>query len=393
MGTSVSQMLNDAEALCNNGDFVDAISKYRSVIDIDPENATSWYCLGVLYHRTGSNEKSVEAFEKSDRIYPNHPPTLANLAYLLEKKDPGSASEYANAAMVHIDDDEKLEKISDTPKSPDEPERIFVEARHVENQNLQDGEFSNLIEYSSQNRFEEARGLTSTGDHSRAVAIWKGLLEDSPNSPEVWRGLGEALYSAGYEDRAKQCMDRAQSMETEQSNIAPTSIDEEDKSDESLILAVEEVKSSLSDEPSHGDMEDAIGWYNMGINLLNDGKNDDAISSFEKAIGGSPASAIELKVKAHNGRGNALYNSGRYPESVVAYHTAIGLDPNSVSGRTLFNMASSYAAVEMFDDAIKCFSQALERGLDKSDTELCEKQISRCRLLSREQSKRQSRVN
>ena len=100
---------------------------------------------------------------------------------------------------------------------------------------------------------------------------------------------------------------------------------------------------------------------------------------------------IELKVKAQNGRGNALYNSGRYPESVVAYHTAIGMDPNSVSGRTLFNMGSSYAAVEMFDDAIKCFTQALERGLDKQDSELCEKQISRCRLLSREQAKRQSR--
>jgi hypothetical protein len=55
-------------------------------------------------------------------------------------------------------------------------------------------------------------------------------------------------------------------------------------------------------------------------------------------------------------------------------------------------MGSSYAAVEMFDDAIKCFSQALERGLEKQETELCEKQISRCRLLSREQAKRQSRI-
>ena len=131
--------------------------------------------------------------------------------------------------------------------------------------------------------------------------------------------------------------------------------------------------------------------YNMGINLLGEGKNDEALSSFEKAIGGCPPSELELKVKAQNGRGNALYNSGRFSESVVAYHTAIGMDPHSVSGRTLFNMGSSYAAVEMFDDAIKCFTQALERGLDKEEAELCEKQISRCRLLSREQAKRQAR--
>ena len=55
-------------------------------------------------------------------------------------------------------------------------------------------------------------------------------------------------------------------------------------------------------------------------------------------------------------------------------YTAIGLDPKSVSGRTLFNiLGSSYAAVEMFNDAIKCFTQALEMGLEKSEVELCTK--------------------
>ena len=142
-----------------------------------------------------------------------------------------------------------------------------------------------------------------------------------------------------------------------------------------------------------GDLEEAAGWYNMGINLLTEGKNDEAISSFEKAIGGCPRDETSLKVKAQNGRGNALYNSGRYSESIVAYHTAISMDPESVSGRTLFNMGSSYAAVEMFDDAVKCFSQALERGLEKDEVEVCEKHISRCRMLSREQAKRQSRLS
>ena len=161
---------------------------------------------------------------------------------------------------------------------------------------------------------------------------------------------------------------------------------------EALILAVEDVQSVEAETHSRGDLDDAVSWYNMGINLLGEGKNDEALSSFEKAIGGCPPSEIELKVKAQNGRGNALYNSGRFSESVVAYHTAIGMDPQSVTGRTLFNMGSSYAAVEMFDDAIKCFTQAIERGLEKQESELCEKQISRCRLLSREQAKRQSRA-
>ena len=160
--------------------------------------------------------------------------------------------------------------------------------------------------------------------------------------------------------------------------------------DELFLIAADEVRSIPVVE-ERGSLDDSLGWYNMGINLLNEGKNDEALSSFEKAIGGCPSSEVELRVKAQNGRGNALYNEGRYPESIIAYHTAIGLDPKSVSGRTLFNMGSSYAAVEMFDDAIKCFSQSLERGLDESEAELCEKQISRCRVLAREQAKRQAR--
>jgi tetratricopeptide (TPR) repeat protein len=160
--------------------------------------------------------------------------------------------------------------------------------------------------------------------------------------------------------------------------------------DDLLLIAADEVRSIPVVE-ERGSLDDSLGWYNMGINLLNEGKNDEALSSFEKAIGGCPSSEVELRVKAQNGRGNALYNEGRYPESIIAYHTAIGLDPKSVSGRTLFNMGSSYAAVEMFDDAIKCFSQSLERGLDESEAELCQKQISRCRVLAREQAKRQAR--
>lgn len=389
MGTSLVETLMEADALSKSGNDSEAIESYLSAIRINSDHATAWYCLGVLYARIGLTEKSVEAFEQSDKIFPNHPPTLANLAYLLSDRNPKDASEYARSAMVSISDNEKLSSIAEYSEPADKPEKIFVEARQVEEDSPPINQDFTLEE--NIGRFDEARSLTSTGDHSRAVSIWKALLEDSPNSSEVWRGLGEALRAAGYDDRANQCLKRAASIESETLENTIGVDDSDDDSTDALILAVEEVRSNAPEVSERGDLDEAVGWYNMGINLLSEGKNNEAISSFEKAIGGCPPTEIELKVKAQNGRGNALYNSGRYPESIVAYHTAIGIDPNSVSGRTLFNMGSSYAAVEMFDDAIKCFTQSLERGLDKQDSELCEKQISRCRLLSREQAKRQSR--
>jgi len=384
--------MEDAAKLAKLGNDAEAMDCYLSVLEIDADNATAWYCLGVLYARNNSLDKAVDAFEKSDQIFPNHPPTVANLAYLLVDSDPLAASIYAKSALVTISDDHELTSIAEYTE-PTVQNKIFIEARQIEEVETQNEDHVTNVDIApAPDSYEEARTLTSVGDHSGAVAMWKGLLEESPNSPEVWRGLGDALRSAGYEDRARQCFKRAEGIESEApSEIPHVETNEEDLA-EALILAVEAVHSAKTETDSRGDLDDAVGWYNMGINLLGEGKNDEAISSFEKSIGGCPPSEIELKVKAQNGRGNALYNSGRFSESVVAYHTAIGLDPQSVTGRTLFNMGSSYAAVEMFDDAIKCFTQAIERGLEKQESELCEKQISRCRLLSREQTKRQSRT-
>ena len=379
----------------NSGEFSKAILTYLDALKMDENNATAWFCLGVLYSKTGSVKDAVEAFMKCDENYPDHPPTLANLAYLLVESEPERASDFAKRALPHLEQDENLHNIASMYKPEETPDLVFIESEPIleesVDQNLDTG-ISPVFGESS--RQEEARALSSSGDHSTAVSIWKDLLEQTPDSPEVWRGLGEALSSAGYEDRAVQCMKRADQIESD-SIVEPEleiSTDNQDfvDDDDLLLIAADEVRSIPVVE-ERGSLDDSLGWYNMGINLLNEGKNDEALSSFEKAIGGCPSSEVELRVKAQNGRGNALYNEGRYPESIIAYHTAIGLDPKSVSGRTLFNMGSSYAAVEMFDDAIKCFSQSLERGLDESEAELCEKQISRCRVLAREQAKRQAR--
>ena len=381
--------------LTNSGDYSTAILTYLDALRMDENNATAWFCLGVLYSKTGSSKDAVEAFEKCDEKYPDHPPTLANLAYLLEESEPERASNFAKRALPHLEQDEKLNNIASISKPEETQELVFIESQPINedpaDQILDMGISPDSVESSRQ---EEARALSSSGDHSTAVSIWKDLLEQTPDSPEVWRGLGEALSSAGYEDRAVQCMKRADQIESDTNEQSEpeisTGIHDDVDDDELLLIAADEVRSAPVVE-ERGSLDDSLGWYNMGINLLNDGKNDEALSSFEKAIGGCPSSEVELRVKAQNGRGNALYNEGRYPESIVAYHTAIGLDPKAVSGRTLFNMGSSYAAVEMFDDAIKCFSQSLERGLDESEAELCEKQISRCRVLAREQAKRQAR--
>ena len=92
MGASLAETLMEAAALSKSGNVSEAIESYLYATSIDSDHATAWYCLGVLYSRTGLMEEAVGAFEQSDKIFPNHPPTLANLAYLLADQNQMDAS-------------------------------------------------------------------------------------------------------------------------------------------------------------------------------------------------------------------------------------------------------------------------------------------------------------
>ena len=70
--------------------------------------------------------------------------------------------------------------------------------------------------------------------------------DQTPDSPEVWRGLGEALTAAGYEDRAAQCRKRANQIESDtnaqsEPEISTGTHDDVDE-EELLLIAADEVR-------------------------------------------------------------------------------------------------------------------------------------------------------
>ena len=201
------------------------------------------------------------------------------------------------------------------------------------------------------NRISIARELSESGDHVSAVNAWKTLLEEDRQSSDIWNGMADALSAAGHVDRAFQCSQRAKAIEEAIANDEEIEI-EEGAID--LITAGEEAKERLDNiEPTENeDVNISIEWYNRGVGLLGEGQPIEALNCFEKAIGSAPREELSLRVKSQGGRGHALYQLGRYGDSIRSYHTAISMDPSGVTARMLYNMGSSYAALELFEDAI-----------------------------------------
>ena len=578
---SVIDLLEEASSKASSGDLMGAMESYGKAIDIDAKSASAWYGMGVMQAKRGNTADAVSAFDQALNLNPDHAPTNANLAVLLEGSDSIRASELARRALLTISDLEDLDRIAsmhpvdevplltsrvaeeeeiieevpmlesntvdeDPPLLQSTPvlrdiEEVLFEARiHLQSGSFQEvldsiqprlegdassnhelwsicgvclsqlghdedalqameyaisigedeakmhfnlaqllrksgrveeamqslanallsdpahinslvargevfvdrGEYdmavqnwrrvvtidpenpinNRLVELeedetrkidglSSETEFEEdeiieveqikpsfvetksykilkAQELTESGEHVAAVNAWKELLEEDNQSAQIWQGLADALSVAGHIDRAQQCRQKASILEQ---GVQSALLEADAKTEADLIEAAieaERISSRLPPSEEEG-VNICIEWYNKGLNMLTEENGMEALNCFERAIGGAPREERELRVRAQNGRGHALYQLSRYPESIQSYHAAISMDPAGVTGRSLYNMGSSYAAVELYSDAIKCFEQALGRGLDTGDTAVCKTQINRCRLLHKEQRKRQ----
>ena len=153
--------------------------------------------------------------------------------------------------------------------------------------------------------------------------------------------------------------------------------------DATAIVQANPIVSANSSSVANQD----ISWYNQGIQLMEDGKYREALSSFDRALP-SFAHDNQMVIRILNGRGNAYYFLEEYPACVESYHKAMMIDPSNVRGQTLYNMGTAYAEMERFPDAIKCYEQSIPRGLSDEESKRAKEQIRRCTILEKERKKK-----
>lgn len=174
----------------------------------------------------------------------------------------------------------------------------------------------------------------------------------------------------------------------------PTTMIQEARPEVDLAAAALEAAAKMDTNPGIDSSSNSIAnqdveWYNKGVGLIEDKKYREALSCFDRALP-SFADNDEMVIRILNGRGNALYYLEEYPKCVESYHKAMVINPSGVQGKTLYNMGTAYAEMQRFGDAIKCFEQAIPRGLDKDQQKLAKEQIRRCNILLKEQQRKMS---
>ena len=408
---TIDDVINNAKEMLAANRANEALATIRSRLETDGSmNYELWSLCATTLYMIGHNNEALEAIEYAIAIgddraktHFNHSQILKDLGKIEQSlqsisnaliSDPEHVNSLISMGEIKIEKNETDEAISFWERAYriSSDDELMIRIQKAKDTISKDDEFETdeeLLLESIDDKISIARSLTEDGDYVNSVKAWKRLLELNRDSPEIWNGMADSLSAAGHIDRALQCRQKANSLNMEEKNTIISEPEEE----LDLIAAGKEAQEIIenTDNSPEIDANISIEWYNKGINLLAEERGSEALSSFEKAIGGAPKEELELRVKAQAGRGHALYQMGKYGDSIRSYHTAISMDPEGVSGKLLYNMGSSYASLELFQDAVKCFIQAIDRGLDENDRALCKKQLSRCKILAKEQARRTGR--
>ena len=426
-----------------------AISAIEHAQKLDPANPKGWFNLGSLKQRKGMLREASTCYSNALREDPSYIKAAEKWASLaMEIKDPQAYLSAATIIVASNPDSPLRMELATTLVELAEGESRVLESQSGLPPTLPEGPemARTALELIGDGETElHARAHTMANNHMESVKIWKGLIQINRNDPEIWRGLAKALFAAGDNNTAEKCSIKANEIEAINANKSsivgdsqtvksptpvPTLVSQNDKeelvesassvSQEAMMsanqllarpqptepvqdpapnpqvdlakAALEVQSNSLVQEefrnPSSNSVANQdISWYNQGVALIEAGKYAEALSCFDRALP-SFSNDDEMVIRILNGRGNAFYYLENYPACVESYHQAMLIKPEEVRGKTLYNMGTAYAEMERYQDAVKCFEQAIPRGLSKDEIKRTKDQIRRCNILIKEQKKK-----
>lgn len=422
-----------------------AIAALEHATKLDETVASGWYNLGSLYARNGNDDGAKEAFETTIELDKRHVKARRKLIdYAKEENDVGTIISHGMILLEGQDDSELRDEIVQMLLQCGETEVEVLE--YITGIPPTMPEAPQLAQYaldllSPGASIDRARALTLKGENIEAVTVWKELIQTDKENSALWKGLAKSLEAAGDIETAQRCHTKARELESPPEVVPETPaltpepvqsfeqtpaivaepikeeiVQETNAANELLLTPIEQPDKVVEEEVNvEVDLAKAaldaaatvqvnpiissnsssvanqdISWYNQGVQLIEDGKYREALSSFDRALP-SFAGDNQMVIRILNGRGNAYYFLEEYPACVESYHKAMMIDPSNVRGQTLYNMGTAYAEMERFPDAIKCYEQSIPRGLSDEEAKRAKEQIRRCTILEKERKKKLAR--
>jgi tetratricopeptide (TPR) repeat protein len=197
-----------------------AIEAFTYALDLDNEDAASWYNLGALHRKTGHEDSAVTCFDAALGLRPAYSKAASALAeihttngdlgpaidawrslLLVEPNHPGGIIFSEILVQIGEGEGEVLDAARDIPNTLPEGPALATEAlNHIP----QDGVSSNIQ--------LRARALTLTSAFPEAVKLWRALIENDRDDVGLWTGMMRTFIAAGDQTTAEKCRQKIASL-------------------------------------------------------------------------------------------------------------------------------------------------------------------------------------
>jgi len=186
---------------------------------------------------------------------------------------------------------------------------------------------------------------SATGKSAEAVAELRRALELSPNSDEAHRRLGGAYKATGRKDEALAEYKKAVEINPYfwfNHNVLGAAYLDFGQNDNALA-EFKRVTELEADNP--------IGWENVGNTYLRQGKLEECIPAYQKAL------SIQPYYSTYSNLATAYFFLKRLPESVQMYEKAVELNPNDATATG--NLADALRASGDAPRAVAAYGKAI----------------------------------
>ena len=328
-------------ALFDQGKYDDANQALDKATDIDPQDADAWREKGFALTRLGLTVESFDAFEKADELGgstgTSTPETTTN----------------SNAAGTNILDHSMASNVDESTS------KVITRSNTFYNTDSKAYSWLNLgnvgagtVEwrwYSPDGNLYKTGSVdippNPSGGNWPSYYVWyyiditgdypSGLLGDW-HVDVLLNGqtLTEYFSIQGYQQQttAKDWFDKG------------IALQEQGKYDE----AVQAYNKAIEIDPQH-----ASAWTNKGVALADQSEYDEAIQAYNKAIEIDPQHA-----SAWTNKGVALNYQGKHDEAITAYEKAIEIDPQDASAWT--NKGIALQEQGKYDEAVQAYNKSIE---------------------------------
>jgi tetratricopeptide (TPR) repeat protein len=154
-------------------------------------------------------------------------------------------------------------------------------------------------------------------------------IEIDPTYAKAWFIKGTALRNQGKNDEALKAIDRAIELDPK-------------------LAAAQNVKKLITEKPDEA-QSSADTWNNKGVALANQGKYDEALQAFDKAIELNPKFAL-----AWSNRALMLSKQNNYDEALKTIDRAIELDPKLAAAQNVKKLITNSAIAKILQK--RCIS-------------------------------------